>query len=284
MAKFKFESVKFKQIMADYATIREVTIPDAVSLNARLLCVELARRTQPFGADDKAKLTGEKAITRDLVGGRSSSAVHSRRRIGIFGIIGDAMNIKAGFAWYKTGKSVRLFVGKDGYAYGTEKSYFRPDASQTDMRSFHKKFFVNGKMSSAGSRDRSIGRWKFLDKMFVSEDAMNSYKETVLKKVGIAKAGWASCALKLKKVNKGSLIAGFPKWVTRHTGDFDNGRVQDMTSDLKNPRVEVTNKTPWADKVIPESQKEFAKAVIVTKMKKQMEAILKKRQKGLIET
>ena len=68
MAKFKFESLKFEQIMKDYATIREVTIPDAVMINARLLCVELGRRTQPFGIDDKAKLTGEKAITRDLVG------------------------------------------------------------------------------------------------------------------------------------------------------------------------------------------------------------------------
>ena len=284
MAKFKFESLKFEQIMKDYATIREVTIPDAVMLNARLLCVELARRTQPFGADDKAKLTGEKAITRDLVGGRSSSAVHSRRRVGIFGIIGAAMQEAGGYAWYKTGENVRLFVGKDGYAYGTEKSYFRPDASMTDMRSFHKKFFVNGKMSSAGSRDKTIGRWKFLDKMFVSEATMNAYKETVLKKVGIAKAGWASCALKLKKVNKGSLTAGFPKWVTRHTGDFDNGRVQDMTADRKNPRVEVTNKTPWASNVIPVSEELRAKSVVATKMKKQMEAILKKRQKGLIET
>jgi len=284
MAKFKFESLKFEQIMKDYAEIREVTIPDAVMLNARLLCVELARRTQPFGADDKAKLTGEKAITRDLVGGRSSSAVHSRRRAGIFGIIGAAMQEAGGYAWYKTGENVRLFVGKDGYAYGTEKSYFRPDASMTDMRSFHKKFFVNGKMSSAGSRDKTIGRWKFLDKMFVSEATMNAYKETVLKKVGIAKAGWASCALKLKKVNKGSLIAGFPKWVTRHTGDFDNGRVQDMTADKKNPRVEVTNKTPWASDVIPVSEELRAKSVVATKMKKQMEAILKKRQKGLIET
>lgn len=284
MAKFKFESLKFEQIMKDYATIREVTIPDAVMLNARLLCVELARRTQPFGADDKAKLTGEKAITRDLVGGRSSSAVHSRRRAGIFGIIGAAMQEAGGYAWYKTGENVRLFVGKDGYAYGTEKSYFRPDASMTDMRSFHKKFFLNGKMSSAGSRDKTIGRWKFLDKMFVSEATMNAYKETVLKKVGIAKAGWASCALKLKKVNKGSLIAGFPKWVTRHTGDFDNGRVQDMTADRKNPRVEVTNKTPWASDVIPASEELRAKSVVATKMKKQMEAILKKRQKGLIET
>jgi len=57
MAKFKFESVKFEQIMKDYAEIREVTIPDAVMLNARLLCVELARRTQPFGNDDTSGKT-----------------------------------------------------------------------------------------------------------------------------------------------------------------------------------------------------------------------------------
>ena len=284
MAKFKFESLKFEQIMEDYATIREVTIPDAVMLNARLLCVELGRRTQPFGADEKAKLTGEKAITRDLVGGRSSSAVHSTRRIGIFGIIGGAMDERGGFKWYKESENVRLFIGKDGFAYGTEKSFFQPDASLSSMRAWHKKFFVNGKMSSAGSRDRTIGRWKFLDKLFVTEATMNAYKESVLKKVGIAKAGWASCALKLKKVNKGSLTAGFPKWVTRHTGDFDNGRVQDMTANLKNPKVEITNAVPWASTVIPASEQLNALSVVSTKMKNQMNMILKKRQKGLIET
>jgi hypothetical protein len=57
-----------------------------------------------------------------------------------------------------------------------------------------------------------------------------------------------------------------------------------MTSDLKNPRVEMTNNIPWASNVIPKSEEEFARAVVVTKMKKQLEAILKKRQKGLIET
>jgi hypothetical protein len=276
MAKFKFESVKFEQIMKDYAEIREVTIPDAVSLNARLLCVELARRTQPFGDNNKARETGEKAITGDLIG--------RKRRVGIFGAIGAAMSEEGGYSWYKTGDNVRLFVGKDGFAYGTEKMMFRPDASTSEMRAFHKKNFVNGKMSSAGSKTRNIGRWKFLDKMFVSKETLDEYIQKAIKKVGIAKAGWANCALQLKKVNKGKLTQGIPPWVMRHTADFKNGNTQDLTSDIKNPRVVMTNTTPWASNVIPENEQANAIAVVVVKMRNQMNQILKKRQKTLVET
>jgi len=276
MAKFKFESVKFEQIMKDYAEIREVTIPDAVSVSARLLCVELARRTQPFGDDNKARETGEKAITGDLIG--------RKRRVGIFGAIGPAMTEAGGYSWYKTGDNVRLFVGKDGFAYGTEKTMFRPDASGSEMRAFHKKNFVNGKASSAGSYTRNIGRWKFLDKMFVSKETLDDYIKSTIKKVGIAKAGWANCALQLKKVNKGKLTADIPPWVIRHTADFKNGKTEDLTSDPKNPRVIMTNTTPWASSVITESEKHTAIGFVTSKMKKQIEYALKKRQKNLVET
>ena len=276
MAKFKFESVKFEQIMKDYAEIRAVTIPDAVSVSARLLCVELARRTQPFGDDNKARETGEKAITGDLIG--------RKRRVGIFGAIGPAMTEEGGYSWYKTGDNVRLFVGKDGFAYGTEKTMFRPDASGSEMRAFHKKNFVNGKASSAGSYTRNIGRWKFLDKMFVSKETLDDYIKSTIKKVGIAKAGWANCALQLKKVNKGKLTADIPPWVIRHTADFKNGKTEDLTSDPQNPRVIMTNTTPWASSVITESEKHTAVGFVTSKMKKQIEYALKKRQKTLIET
>ena len=276
MAKFKFESLKFEQIMKDYAEIRAVTIPDAVSVSARLLCVELARRTQPFGDDNKARETGEKAITGDLIG--------RKRRVGIFGAIGPAMTEAGGYSWYKTGDNVRLFVGKDGFAYGTEKTMFRPDASGSEMRAFHKKNFVNGKASSAGSYTRNIGRWKFLDKMFVSKETLDDYIKSTIKKVGIAKAGWANCALQLKKVNKGKLTADIPPWVIRHTADFKNGKTEDLTSDPKNPRVIMTNTTPWASSVITESEKHTAIGFVTSKMKKQIEAVLKKRQKTLVET
>jgi len=63
MAKFKFDATQFKEIMKDYSEIVEKTIPDAVALSARLLCVELARRTQPFG--NKAE-SGIGRTTKDI--------------------------------------------------------------------------------------------------------------------------------------------------------------------------------------------------------------------------
>jgi hypothetical protein len=105
----------------------------------------------------------------------------------------------------------------------------------------------------------------------------------VQKRVGISKGGWADCATQLKKVNKGGLLAGFPTWVKKAMKS-GSGKVQDMTSDIKNPRVHLTNNVPWADNVIPESQQAGAIAVVVVKMRNQMNMILKKRQKTLVET
>jgi hypothetical protein len=99
----------------------------------------------------------------------------------------------------------------------------------------------------------------------------------------MSKGGWANCATQLKRVNKGSLLSNFPKWVIKAMKS-GSGSVKDITSDLKNPRVEMTNNIPWASNVIPKSEEEFARAVVVAKMKIQMNNILKKRQKTLTET
>jgi hypothetical protein len=117
-----------------------------------------------------------------------------------------------------------------------------------------------------------------------SEKSLQSELKQTIKKVGIAKAGWANCALQLKKINKGKLTADIPPWVIRHTADFKNGKTEDLTSDPKNPRVIMTNTTPWASSVITESEKHTAIGFVTSKMKKQIESVLKKRQKTLVET
>lgn len=272
MAKFKFENLKFEQIMKDYATIREQTIPDAVHANARLLCVEFARRTQPFG-DDKGKRDGNAAIARDLLGGK--------KRAGIFAPISPA--IEEGFRFSKSSDNVRLFVKKNGEVYGTEKRLFRPDASASTLRSFHKQNFINGKMSSAGSRTRNIGRWKFVDKMFVTPSTLNDYVASVQKKVGIAKSGWAACAKQLRRVVSGSMTRGIPGWVTRHLGDYNLGNVEDRTKNKNFPTVVLTNTCKYADAVLPMSQAIEGMNIVSNKMKKQMEMILKKRKTNLQE-
>lgn len=275
MPKFKFTTKKLENILEDYAEIRKQTIPDTVVANARLLCVELARRTQPFGESEGVKKTGEKAVTRDLRGRGGAGKV----RAGLFGTadFGD----DEGFEWYATGPNVRLFISKDGYAYGTDKSFFKPDVSQSEMRSFHKSKFVNGKMSSAGGRDRTIGRWKFIEKWFVNSSTLDSYVDSQIKKVGWAKAGWAACARELRKVTKGSATRGIPTWVTRH--DSIHSDVIDNSSNLQNPSVTLINTTPYAHQVIPATEVQNAKAVVIQKMITQMRTILKKRQKTLAD-
>ena len=270
MPKFKFEDTKFKKILEEYSKIREVTIPDAVIFNARVLCVELSRRTQPFG-NESAKKVGEKAIVRDLLG-------RNMQRAGIFSVIGQA--IGNNYEEYSTG-NVRLFVRKDGSVYGTDKSHFRPDTTETDMRSFHKRFFKNGKMSSAGSRTRDIGRWKFIEKMFVSEGAMDAYMQARFRTVGWAKAGWAACAKELRRVFTGSPTRGFPQFVRKL--DSYNSDVIDNTSNLKEPSVTLINTTPYIDRILPVTEQLNALSVVKAKMKKQLENILKKRQKTLTE-
>jgi hypothetical protein len=275
MAKFKFQTEGLKNILEEYAELREQSIPDAVVASARLLCVELARRTQPFGVDDKAKKVGEKSITRDLRGRGGSGTV----RAGIFGVANFEKD--EGFAWYAKGPNVRLFITKDGKVYGTDKSFFRPNASEGELRTFHKSKFVNGKMSSAGGRDRTIGRWRFTEKMFVDQSTLDNYVDSQILKVGWAKSAWAACARELRKVTSGSATRGIPAWVARH--DSPNSDVIDNSRDLNNPRVTLTNATKYASQVLPQSEVQNAKNIVIGKMINQMTQILKKRKKTLTE-
>jgi hypothetical protein len=273
MPAMKFESKGLKNILEEYAELRGQTIPDAVVAASRLLCVELARRTQPFGDKDDAKKAGENAIRRDLLGKGGGGTV----RAGIFS--GHNFDADMGFEWYATGPHVRLFISKSGYAYGTDKTYFKDSVSQGELRSIHKSKFVNGKMSSAGGRTRDIGRWRFIEKWFVPKEALNSYIDQQILKVGWAKAAWAACARELRKVTSGSATRGIPAWVTRH--DSPNSDVVDNSRNLTNPSVTLINATKYASQVLPASEVQNAKNIVIGKMIMQMKNILKKRQKEL---
>jgi hypothetical protein len=252
--------------MEKYAEIRKKTIPDSIRIHARLLCVELSMRTQPFGKDDRGLNNGEAAITRDLVG-------KAMQRAGLFGIV------SGNHTKYKTG-NVRLFVF-GGHAYGTDKTFYKPDASIDEMRSFHRRHFVNGKVSSAGSRTIDTGRWKFVEKMYVNKATLDSYLDKVKKKVGIAKSGWASCANQIPKVIAGSMTRGIPPWVTRH--QKNNGSISDNSENPNNPTIVLRNTTPYASDTIPFTQIMIALTDVKVKCMKQLEMILKKQQTALTE-
>jgi hypothetical protein len=266
MAKFKFESVKFEQIMKDYAEIREVTIPDAVMLNARLLCVELARRTQPFG--DKQE-SGTIRVKNDI-----GKIIKNTDQLDEYADMVGSQRIKARLkALIKSGRFdiVETILRNIGFL---NKWTGMEVIGVSKMKSVHNE-----------ARNKTTGRTKSRgSKLFIaSVSDQETYISEVQKRVGISKGGWADCATQLKKVNKGGLLANFPPWVKKAMRS-GSGKVQDMTIDIKNPRVFLTNNVPWASNVIPASEQAGATAVVVVKMRNQMNMILKKRQKGLIET
>jgi len=266
MAKFKFESLKFEQIMADYAEIREVTIPDAVMLNARLLCVELARRTQPFGEE---QTSGTIRVKNDI-----GKIIKNTEQLDEYADRVGSQRIKARLnVLIKSGRFdiVETILRNIGFL---NKWTGMEVIGATKMKSVHNE-----------ARNKTTGRTKSRgSKLFIASDSdKETYISEVQKRVGISKGGWADCATQLKKVNKGGLLAGFPTWVKKAMKS-GSGKVQDMTGDIKNPRVFLTNNVPWASNVIPESEQDNATAVVVVKMRNQMNQILKKRQKNLVET
>jgi hypothetical protein len=273
MARIQFHNLKFHQIMKDYAQILEVTLPEAVRLNARLLAVEFSRRTQPFGHDEKIREQGEKAISTDLLGGKRSVGKGKGRR-GIFAPITPFMESYAEF--YDTG-TIWLFARKNGTVYGTDTAHFLPQADTSTLRGIHKGAYSNGRMSAAGGDTRDIGRWKFINRYFVPPDTLKEYMASVKAKVGLAKSGWASCAKQIKNTR---LI---PTWVTRHLKDYALGEVEDKTMVNGNPVMRLTNRVKYASEVLRFSEQLQGQSIVSTKMKKQMETILKKRQLKLQE-
>jgi hypothetical protein len=169
-----------------------------------------------------ARQQGMAAIRRDLLGGGGGS----NKFAGVFTVLPDALIERA--VLYNSSDNVRLFVTKTGEVYGTEKALFRPFATVDQMYAHHRRFFKNGRMSQAGARTRDIGRWRFIDKMVVSQGAMNDYLEYVYEKVGSLASGFNAAAIEL----------GVPvsPWIKRHgtrsgTIDFqEDGELRFMIS------------------------------------------------------
>lgn len=92
---------------------------------------------------------------------------------------------------------------------------------------------------------------------------LRAYVKEVQKKVGIAKAGWAACAQQLGGL--GGRMAAFggqqqaiPAWVKRHVGARASGSVADQADRTFNARVVMFNHVPWVSKCLTETEAQRA--------------------------
>ena len=95
--------------MQQYERIVGKEVRQLVHNSARLCCVQLVKFTQPYGNKSDAKKSGEKAITKDVQGGKRSTGKGKGRR-GIFLPLTPFMKANAEF--YGGSENIRLFVKK----------------------------------------------------------------------------------------------------------------------------------------------------------------------------
>jgi hypothetical protein len=260
MPKFKFEANKLESILKEYAEIREVEIPRAVLINARLLAKELARRTQPFGTKPDA---GQQRVKNDI--GK---------------VIKDSSRIEEMIDKVSDGRiAARLKQLWNARRFDVLELVFRNIGFLNKYGDME--FITDPKGPHQANRDPRTGRTRGkADALYIAASDIGSYIEEVAMRVGLSKAGWAVAAEDLPPTvaNKRSSY-DFPAFVKANL-DKASGSARDNTSNITNPTVTLTNSTPWIDRICPATERMAAVSLTITKMKTQMAQILKKRKKA----
>jgi len=245
---------RLQQALKQWMALKGKNVSEALKKATRLICVNLAYQTQPFG-DEQGRLQGMKAIARDL------------------NYIFVSLNAQS-MAYFKEvmgGTNKRLVLTrKDGTVWITDTDTYM---TKSQMKAFHQTMRTPGrgnvKNANSKRQTKDVGRHQERPRGVVSESDLASYKQSVWKKSGIAKGGWAACA----KILGGS--RGIPQWVTRHAGKRAGGMVNDQSMRKKDPRITFTNMVPWVSKVLSPSQGQHALDIAKYKIVKEIDIAIK---------
>lgn len=215
------------------------------------------------GLSTTAREHGKSTIASDLLGGGSRNKNH--RTGGIFspmprGILAQAEAVHGGTI-------ERLFTRKDGTVFGVERDYFRPDATQSEMRAHHKKYFKGGRFTRAGGATRDIGRWKFIDKLVIPEETFRAYLREQHARVGYLLSGWRVAAKKLG--------LAIPAWIAN--ADGPSMALIVVTADRL--RITATNEVRYASTRITERRIQWAIDQQAKKMERRWNHYIERRFK-----
>lgn len=189
---------KFNDAVTRTAALTHRSFADELRVQAKGVISELVKVTPPRGGKwnlkgPAAEKGAKQKIARDI-GGGSGTGRRGTRRVGVFTVLSDSLIDSALETGIYETVTVRLWTRKDGTVYGTQAHFFRPDASMTEMREHHKRYFKNGRMSQAGAYTRDIGRWKWIDQMVVRASTFNRYLDQMEYRVGWYAGGTAPIA------------------------------------------------------------------------------------------
>lgn len=219
---FKVDARKFNADLDKVAILLRKEAPVVVRDQARLLLV----RAQVGFTPPKNKKAGVAAIASDLLGGNGTW--------GILSTIKDYM-----LPPKETPSAFRLWASaKTRRAYGVEKPHYQPKATVPQIRAWHKSNIKSGKrrIFLKDLRPRDDGRFVYLDRLMVDQNAFQRYMAFMAKRVGRLKSGWNKALLSV-----GGKIQSFAK---RHDVEQEYGLVVNRLNKQDYPSITVGNQAP----------------------------------------
>lgn len=227
------------------------TWPEVLQPEARLLCVELARYTQPFDFGKESQATGEIAVRRDVYKVFANPST-------IFTRI-QQQNPEAARGFWRYLKTndlhkVRLLLAA-----------YAPDLVDAEIGALdpaiHQAARRNGKVVL-----RRVSR------IVLEGDKLVEYAEDTQKKVGFAKSGWATCARQLGGVR------GIPRWASKGNAP---GHVVDHSDDPNEPTIFLNNDIDYTDRVLSVTGQAGAFRDRTYRLEKRIEAAIQHRGKAV---
>jgi hypothetical protein len=142
----------------------------------------------------------------------------------------------------------RIFTAKSGAVWLVEKAFYEPQADDARIAAHHRSFRdAEGRVSRAGTRDRTIGRWKAIDTLHVGKAAYDRYRNSVKKHVGQLKAGFIPGYDAARAYTGGrDAVAAWVRKVAARIGSVNLSSMDDRG----NGEVSATNRVPYGGRKV----------------------------------
>lgn len=263
--------------LAVFSQIVGKEISETLRQHARLACVTLANTTQPYSGKDEegssmskeGKRVGEQSILNDVSKVFYTANEPTRGYENALKKKVDQSNrsekAKASFK----SKIERYCSSGNSAQIAWLAGFFKTDRVQLDG-------FDRGLYNSArtGRRTSVPKKSKMLALVIGADAELEKFKQERMRRAGMGKAGWAVCAEAIPVRQAQSATRGIPQWVTRHKGRA-SGSIVDISHDLVNPRVKMTNAMPWVSELLSPSAAKYALHLTRDKFVKYMNSAIK---------
>ena len=243
------ELAKFGEQLLRYQALFGKSTADILRQQCRLIAVNLATNTQPYGLDDNARLIGQKAVLRDV-----GKVYRSADKV--FAEIARQGDDRAK-AWYK--------AVKHGDA-ATAQRILR-EVGMSSIAGVPCGPFDDGKIHAANRNRR--GRVSREGPLFIVSNPAKlvAYQKKIVTHVGAAKSSWAACASQLGGTR------GIPLWARKNKA---HGRVQDLSGRPDDPRIIMSSQVDYMGQALPEAGRrsavEIQRRKMETSIRKALEA------------